>query len=84
MSAQDILDDLGLLFKEQPKQSRKMPVLDTVEQVIYEAVLDEPTHVDDIIRRSKLGASQVTPMLFKLELRKVLKQLPGQHYVKTL
>jgi len=83
VSAQDILDDLGLLFRETPAVQRPAPSLDGEESVVYAAITNDSPGVDQIIRHTGLGAAITHATLFRLELKHLVKQLPGQRYVKT-
>lgn len=85
-SAQDILDDLGLLFPEKPELSSPRPeaALSPSEKAIYDALQDDETPIDEIIARSGLPTPEVSSTLLALEMRKLVKQLPGGRFVKTL
>jgi DNA processing protein len=52
------------------------------ERAAYRAVTDEPLHVDDIIERSGLGAGQASKALLGLQLKKLIQELPGKHYLR--
>ncbi len=47
------------------------------------AMNDDSTHIDDIIKRAELKASQVSAVLLNLELRGYIKQFPGKMFVKV-
>ena len=40
-----------------------------------------PLHMDDIIARSRLQHGEALSILLSLEMRKLVKQLPGQAYI---
>jgi len=84
VSAKDILDELGLLFKNEPVRPRVLPDLTQEESAVLNAVDHAPTHVDQVIRSVSFSISETMVLLFKLEIKRLLKQLPGQHYIKTL
>ena len=46
--------------------------------------LDESHHVDDLVERSGLTSSEVLAALFDLELKGVVRQLPGKQFLKVL
>jgi DNA processing protein len=86
MSAQDILEDLGMLFSQEPelRPTPRPQNLNTSEEAIYEAIgVDEPSY-DDIAVKSGLPISEVSSTLLALEMRKLIKQLPGGRFVKLL
>ena len=58
------------------------PGLTTDEQAVYAAVDREETPVDRIITSCGLPTPLVSSTLFALQLKKLIKQLPGKHYVR--
>ena len=54
------------------------------EQKIFSAVkLEEETSIDEIIRASGLPSSAVSVALFGLEMKRLVKQLPGKLFVRN-
>ncbi|HVE15221.1 MAG TPA: DNA-processing protein DprA [Chthoniobacterales bacterium] len=84
-SAQDILDDMGLLFPEQPElMMAPAPVdLSDHERTILTTLDRDETHIDAIATRSRLPIPIVASTLLALEMRRLVKQLPGSHFVRT-
>jgi DNA processing protein len=59
--------------------------LGPTERPIYELLTpDEACHVDEIVEKSGLTSSEVLAALFDLELRGVVRQLPGKQFLKVL
>ncbi|MBF0522635.1 MAG: DNA-protecting protein DprA [Candidatus Omnitrophica bacterium] len=50
------------------------------ERSIYEHLSEEPVHIDDIAQKSGLASSCVIAVLMQLELKRLVKQLPGKHF----
>jgi DNA processing protein len=46
--------------------------------------VDESRHVDELVERSGLSSSEVLAALFDLELKGVVRQLPGKQFLKVL
>lgn len=46
--------------------------------------MDEARHVDELVERSGLSSSEVLAALFDLELKGVVRQLPGKQFLKVL
>ncbi len=46
--------------------------------------VDESRHVDDLVENSGLSSSEVLAALFDMELRGVVRQLPGKQFLKVL
>ncbi len=59
-----------------------LPALKPDEQRIYDAIGPDETPVDAIIVSCGLPTPVVSTTLFTLELKKLIKQLPGKHYVR--
>jgi DNA processing protein len=59
--------------------------LEPNERVLYDLLsFDEARHVDDLMERSGLTSSEVLASLFDLELKSVVRQLPGKQFLKVL
>jgi len=86
VSAQDVLDDFGMLFPTMPdvKSPVRAPNLEPDEQSIYEAIGDDEVHIDDIAAKCGLPSHEVSSSLLALEMRRLVKQLPGARFVKLL
>jgi DNA processing protein len=55
------------------------------ERPLYELLsLDESRHVDELVELSGLTSSEVLAALFDLELKGVVRQLPGKQFLKVL
>jgi DNA processing protein len=85
-AAEDILDDLPMLFKERPALPASVaPVGLTGEQEkILAAIGAEETSLESVITTSGLTAAVVSSTLLGLEIRRLVKQLPGKRYVKLV
>ena len=83
-SAADILDDLQILFRE-PRQTAATPpsaTLSPEEQTILATVDIAETPLDAIVTKSGLPMPKVASTLLALEMKRLVKQLPGQQFVK--
>jgi DNA processing protein len=85
ISVDDILEDLQTLFPKQPElTTSRPPELEGDLLKIYEAIDTSETPIDRIIDGSGLAASVVSSGLLQLEMRRLVKQLPGKLFVKLL
>ncbi|MCB1225439.1 MAG: DNA-processing protein DprA [Verrucomicrobiales bacterium] len=89
----DILDDLGALFPAENRVSEPAPTaaataslenLSLDERILFDAIGTEETHVDEIITRSGLTPATVSSSLMRLEMKRLVRQLPGRHYIKLV
>src|SRR5438105_4094856 len=86
MDASDILDDLQILLPETKPlpdaAARTLPALSDEERRIYDAIESTETAIDDIGRKCQLPSATVSSALLRLELKRLVKQLPGKYFVK--
>jgi DNA processing protein len=86
-AATDILDEMNVLFRETPNLEPSKPrdaAMTEQEKAVYEAIGDSETPIDAIIAKSRLPTGVVSSSLLALEIKRLVKQLPGQHFVKLL
>ncbi|MGH7164118.1 MAG: DNA-processing protein DprA [Nitrospiraceae bacterium] len=60
------------------------PRLGTEEAAIYDLLSPGPTHIDDLIARTGLPAADVSSALLSIELKGLIRQLPGHSYIRML
>ena len=86
----DILDDLMTLFPTAPQAPKTQPPpppvtdLSLDEKILYEALGTDESHIDELISRSGLTPATVSATLMRLEMKRLLKPLPGRHYVRLI
>ncbi|MEP6672470.1 MAG: DNA-processing protein DprA [Chthoniobacter sp.] len=82
--AADILDDLSILFHEPSKKGppATAPTLSSEEQTILGTIDSAETPLDLIVTKSGLPMPKVASTLLALEMKRLVKQLPGQQFVK--
>ncbi|HXN18176.1 MAG TPA: hypothetical protein VN875_07595 [Candidatus Binatus sp.] len=51
---------------------------------LYDLLTDESRPMEDIVELSGLTSSEVLAALFDLELKGVVRQLPGKQFLKVL
>ncbi len=86
-SADDVLEDLqalpGLLFSATTPEAPTQPAdLDETQQRIWQ-YLEEKRTADELTRHLELPSSEVSRQLMLLELRKVVRRLPGNWYERA-
>src|SRR5947209_2465780 len=86
MDASDILDDLQILLPEAKPlpeaASRRLPPLSDEERRVYDAIDSTETPIDRIATKCDLPSAAVSSTLLRLELKRLVKQLPGKYFVK--
>lgn len=81
-SAGDILDDLQALFPEPAPKKLAPSTLSADEQTVLDAVETSETTLDAIVGKTLLPTQRVSSSLLALEMKRLVKQLPGQQFVK--
>ena len=89
--AEDILSEFEYLFPvcnrpPGPNETGVLPALalSESERAICDALLEgEETTIDEVIRRSGLPSSTVSAVLLGLEMKRVVRQLPGKLFTRN-
>jgi DNA processing protein len=86
ISVDDILDDLPLVFSKKPDLPASVPAADLTpdQQKVFDALGSDETLLESVIATSGLTAAVVSSTLLGLEIRRLVKQLPGKRYVKLV
>ena len=79
LSPDNILQDLGISHK---KEERKIDISEE-EKNILEMLSDEPLHFDTILEKSNMEVFNLYSILFGMELKGLIRQLPGKYYVRA-
>jgi DNA processing protein len=86
MDASDVLDDLQILLPETKPSpeaaARPLPPLSKEERRVYDAIEASETAIDQIAAKCDLPSATVSSTLLRLELKRLVKQLPGKYFVK--
>ncbi len=89
-SAEDILSEFEYLFPPtnkppSPAETGVLPALELSEneRKVYDTLSEEELIMDEVIRKSGLPASAVSVGLLGLEMKRLIRQLPGKLFVKN-
>ncbi len=78
-SVQDIIDALKL---DRIITKRELPPLTEDEKEVYEKLGNAATHIDQLSEFLSIPVSRLSGILLSLELKSVVKQLPGRYFMK--
>ena len=71
-------------YASQPDETAgPMPSLSPAEQSVYNVLTHEEKQQDEIIRRSKVPAAQVSVALLQLEMKQLVRQHPGRLFSRA-
>ncbi len=93
--AEDVIEELptpiraALLQAERAEAEQRnllaAAALNGSEKKLYALLsAEEPVYIDDIVERSGLNSSEVLATLFDLEMKGIIRQLPGKQFSKVL
>lgn len=96
-STEDIIDEIKIklrrpaapiakqrrALKEEPGNGFPELNLDNSEDSVYKILSKEPLYIDEIINLSKMNVSRLSPVLMKLQLKKMIRELPGKNFVRV-
>src|SRR5246500_1260356 len=91
----DVIEELPtpvratLVQAEQPEAEQRYllaaAALNSLEKKIYDLLnTDEPKHIDEIVEASGLNSSEVLATLFDLEMKGIIRQMPGKQFSRVL
>lgn len=85
MGVRDIIEELQPQLSGTVKAEAKTgaPSLSENEQPIFGLLSDQPLHVDSLAQRAERSVAEVLRALFDLEMRGLVRQLPGKMYVRV-
>ena len=84
MDHKDILEELNLTAVAYQIEMRDIiQPQDENESLLMEQVSHEPIHIDDILRRSQMPITVVSSTLAMMELKGMVKQVGGMHYIRV-
>jgi DNA processing protein len=85
----DVLDELGPLTRpvqtdtrEEVRTPRELTLNDQERQVVN-LIGSEPSHLDEILRATNLDPSRVLATLTVLEMKRLVRRLPGGYLVRS-
>ncbi len=81
--AEDILSEFGYLFPKPNAEPASAIQLTALEQQVMKAIGEEEVPVDEIIRATGLTSASVSATLLGLEMKRIVKQLPGRQYARN-
>ena len=85
-NADDIMEGLGMNYPGAVKSDtfikKELPEMNDIEQIIYNIISSYPMHIDQIQKQGNFASGDLSGILTKMELRGIIKQLPGKMFVR--
>jgi DNA processing protein len=83
VDASDILNELNLERRQAAVETRRMlPEASGDERQVLELLQGEPRHIDEIAIDTGINISQLSAMLLQMQLKGLVRDAGGQHYVR--
>ncbi len=74
----------GRGMRRSPARGGSPPALPPAERAIHDLLGGEPVHVDDLAGRSALPIPDLLVILLTLEMKNLVRQLPGKYFIRRL
>ncbi|NLA26177.1 MAG: DNA-protecting protein DprA [Firmicutes bacterium] len=89
-TVEDILEELGMYApggsaaaEAAKAKEQKIAALDDNEKKVLELIPYEPLHIDELVRLGGGDAAGTGATLLNLELKGLIRQLPGKYFIRT-
>jgi DNA processing protein len=66
------------------EEPRPVATLTLEEEILYNAIGTEEAHINDITTASGLTVATVSSTLMRLEMKRLIRALPGRRYVRLV
>ena len=86
-TVEDVLDELDLCNQFHrvgvtELHLRGVSKLDKIESIVYNLLSSDPQHIDEVSDVTGLGISEISRVLLNLEMKRLIKQIPGKNFVR--
>ncbi|HMK64621.1 MAG TPA: DNA-processing protein DprA [Thermodesulfobacteriota bacterium] len=89
-NAQDVLEELkwsviseNIQEVIEPPSPVNTPAFSSQEKKIWDILLDEPVHVDHMVRQTEISIAPLLSILLEMEIKGWIKQLPGKYFKRA-
>jgi DNA processing protein len=84
-TAEDILEELRFTVEKKKSHPdhdglKNTEDLGSEAQKVYELIREESVHIDELILKSGLSSGQLSATLLDLELKSIIRHLPGKRF----
>lgn len=79
----DILEELGLGAAKEYKRGVDLQ-LSFEEKQMLDHLSSQPVHIDDLVKKTQLPVSRVGDILMRLQLKTMVRELPGKLFIKEV
>ncbi len=77
------VDDIMEEFALEANTHQAPQAQETNESRVYGLIHDEPTQLDDLLEKSNLDISDISGILVSLQIKRLVRELPGKQFVRS-
>ncbi|MCM8779682.1 MAG: DNA-protecting protein DprA, partial [Candidatus Omnitrophica bacterium] len=87
-SVEDIIEELNIEPCSQRANTQEKSSLDNIglnktEELVYNSLSCQPRHLDEICQNCGKDIKDILAALFRLEMKKTVRQLPGKRFLRN-
>lgn len=84
----DVIEELALPVRQRlgrgsAPAAAKNNALDIKENSLYNLLSCSPLHLDEIAQRAHIGIAEASGLLLGMQLKRIIKELPGKHFIRN-
>jgi DNA processing protein len=84
---EDVLEEFNIVVSPLPQkhgiQNTIQADVNNEESFVYGLISDQPLPLDEIIEKTNMNVPEISAMLLKLEMKKLIRQLPGKQFIRS-
>ncbi len=80
-SAEEVLEALGIKYTKSKREVKEV-VLNNDEKKVWDGLSTDPIYLDELKERLDMPTPIILKILLELEIRGLVRQLPGMMFVK--
>jgi len=83
-NCQDIFEELNLYIEKQnTKVDMQKAVCSNDENLLYDCISQQAIGIDDLVEKTSLTTGQIANLILKLQFKKLIRELPGKHFIRN-
>lgn len=84
---EDIIEELNIKVetKRESQDAGEPKGIELVssEKILYDLISSDPVHIDNLVGKSGVSSSEAAKVLLNLQLKHLVKELPGKNFVRS-
>jgi len=84
LNPDDVLSQIKTDYVPRENEQGTLLLLSDEQSEVYSHITHQPVHLDELVKHSGLNISSLMNITLSLELKRAIRQLPGQYYVRNI